>query len=293
MSRPAVRLGVLGLLALTLLLSAIPSCAGERRAPDFTLADAKGTEYSLGKLRNRIVGLYFWATYCPECIKSFPSIEKLGSRYGRRDVVILGVNRQLPELASRFMDRNGFKLRTLHDPYGRVTGSYGITAIPVLVLVDKRGMIARTFYGRVSESDVGAALDSLLRGSALPQQKPSKAACEIIRLDSPPVWSSGRILVPMRGIFQWLGAKVTWSEKARSVTAKKGSRSLRITVGSRSARAGGKSISLDTPPKMIRGRVYVPLRFVGQSLGASVEYRPQDGGILIKSGSRCGFVAVD
>ncbi len=276
-----------------MLLTASVSIAADRKAPDFTLKDLDGKQQSLGDLRGGVVGLYFWATYCPECVKSFPAVQELGREYGRRGAVILGVNRQLPELSSRFMERNGLRLRTLHDPYGRVTGSYGITAIPVLVLVDKRGMIARTFYGRISQREVCAALDSLLRWDAPPPAKPSEAACEVIRLHSPPVWSSGRVLMPMREIFQWLGAKVVWSGKNRSVTAKKGSRSLRIAVGSRKASVGGKSASLDAAPRIIRGRVYVPLRFVGQSLGVKVEYRPRDGGILLKSGSRCGFVETE
>lgn len=294
MNRRTIRHGILGLLVLSVLLTASSSDSADRKATGFTLTDLAGEKQSLSGLEGKVVGLYFWATYCPECIRSFPVIQKLSSDYDRRGAVILGVNKQLPELASRFMQRNGFRLRSLHDPYGKVTSSYGITAIPVLVLIDKQGMVARTFFGRVSEKDVRTAIDSLLRGSTpVPsKQASSQEMCEIIRLDSPPVRSSGRILVPMRGVFQWLGAKVVWSEKSRSVSAKKGSRSLAITVGSRNARVDGKTVSLDAPARLIKGRVYVPLRFVGQSLGARVEYRPQDGGILIKSGSRCGFVEV-
>ena len=290
MSISAVRRSIHSLLALCMLLIASVSTAADRKAPDFTLKDLDGKQQSLSALRGKVVGLYFWATYCPECVTSFPVIQRLSGAFGGR-AVILGVNKQLPELSKRFLNRSGFRLRVLHDPYGRVTNSYGISAIPVLILIDQRGMVGRTFYGAVSEKEVRATIDALLRGNTSSTSVPkTHGMCEEIRLDPPPVRSSGRVMVPMRGIFQWLGAKVAWNEKTRTVAASKGLRRLEVKVGSLRAKVGGKPVSLDAPPQMISGTVYVPLRFVGQALGVKVDYRPQDGGILLKSGSRCGFV---
>jgi len=294
MKGSTVRRGILSLIALCALLSAGASCSAERKAPDFTLADQHGVRQSLSSLRGKVVVIYFWATYCPTCAKLFPIVEKLNADYGRRGAVVLGMNAQLSQLADKYLRERGYRLRTLHDPYGKVSRSYRVPGLPVLTLIGKNGMIARTFIGQAPEKEVRAAIDKLLKGASLAASKPksSSGMCEMVRLDAPPVRSSGRVLVPMRGIFQWLGAKVKWNEKARSVSASSGSRSLEVAVGSRRAKVGGKSVSLDAPPQMIGGRVYVPLRFVGQALGVKIEYRPDDGGVLLTSGSKCGFVPV-
>jgi len=291
-----IRYGILGLVVLSILLTASASCAAEQKAPDFALKDLSGANVSLGDLKGKVVGLYFWATYCPTCDASFPIIQRLSDSYVRKGAVILGVSPQLSELAARFLKRKGYKLRTLHDPYSKVAKSYGVYAIPVTILIDRNGMIARRYIGEVPEKEISAAIDKLLRGGPVasppPKPKSPPAMCEPIALDSPPMWSSGRILVPMRGVLEWLGASVTWNEKTQSVTARKGSKGIEIAVGSRKARVGGKDVSLDVAAQMVNGRVYVPLRFVGEALGVKVEYRPQDGGILLKSGAKCGFVAL-
>jgi peroxiredoxin len=291
-----IRYGVLGLIVLSILLRASALSAAEQKAPDFTLKDLDGANVSLGDLKGKVAGLYFWATYCPTCEASFPIIQRLSETYARKGAVILGVNPQFSELAARFLKQKGYRLRTLHDSYGKVSTSYGIYGIPVTILIDRNGMIARRYIGEVPEKEISDTIDKLLRDSSVASSavkpKSSPAVCEPIALDSPPTWSSGRILVPMRGILEWLGASVTWNEKARTVTAKKGSKSIEIAVGSRKARVGGKDASLDAPAQMVNGRVYVPLRFVGEALGVKVEYRPQDGGILLESGAKCGFVAL-
>lgn len=283
-----IRNGVLVLIALSVLLIASALSAAEQKAPDFSLQDLDGASVSLSDLKGKVVGLYFWATYCPTCDESFPIMQRLSNAPRGKGAVILGVNPQLSELAVRFLKKKGYKLRTLHDPYGKVSISFGVYAIPVMILIDRNGMIARKYFGEFPEKEISAAVDKLLRGLPLSS---APARYERIKLDSPPIWSSGRILVPMRGVLQWLGAGVTWNGKTRSVLAGKGSRTVEIVVGSRSALVGKKPVNLDAPAQLIKGRVYIPLRFVAESLGITVEYRPHDGGILLKSGSKCGLVA--
>ncbi len=293
----AIRYCVISLIVLSILLSASALSAAEQKAPSFSLTDLDGANVSLDGLKGKVVGLFFWATYCPTCDESFPTMQRLSDAYRSKGAVILGVNPQLSELATRYLKQKGYKLRTLHDSYAKVSKSYGVYAIPVMVLIDRNGMIARRYIGDFPEKEITTAIDKLLRGGsvATSHSKPKSPSnmCEPIKLDSPPMWSSGRILVPMRGILQWLGASVTWNEKTRTVTASRGSKRIEIAVGSRRALVGSKGVGLDAPAQMVGGRVYVPLRFVGEALGVEVEYRAQDGGIRLKSGAKCGFVAVN
>jgi plastocyanin len=87
-----------------------------------------------------------------------------------------------------------------------------------------------------------------------------------------PMMSAGRVLVPMRETFQSLGAKVTWDARARKVTATREGTEVILKLGDRRAMVGGKPMMLDAPPQMRQGHVFVPLRFVGECVGARVAW---------------------
>ncbi len=80
----------------------------------------------------------------------------------------------------------------------------------------------------------------------------------------------GRAYVPMRAVFEWLGATVGYSEGI--IAAVSGARSVRLAVGSHQAHIDGRPVQMDTFPVVIAGICFVPLRFVATSMGASVSY---------------------
>jgi len=82
----------------------------------------------------------------------------------------------------------------------------------------------------------------------------------------------GRILVPMRPIFEALGARVTWDEANRSVEAVGEKSCLRLVIDSSVAYKNNEQVRLDVPPRLIRGQTLVPLRFVGEALDAVVTW---------------------
>lgn len=87
-----------------------------------------------------------------------------------------------------------------------------------------------------------------------------------------PIMKQNTTLVPFRSVFESLGAKVSYDASTRKITASKGSDTLEFQINSSTAYKNGKSIVLTTPVTMINGSVYVPLRFVGESLGAKVNW---------------------
>lgn len=88
----------------------------------------------------------------------------------------------------------------------------------------------------------------------------------------PPKSVMGRLLVPMRGIFEEMGAYVEYDTTKKRVTARMGNEELQLTLGDRIARRNGAEILMDTPPQVVEGTVMVPLRFIAESLKAKVEY---------------------
>lgn len=80
----------------------------------------------------------------------------------------------------------------------------------------------------------------------------------------------GRVLVPMRAIFEALGAGVVYDRG--EITAKRGDRTIALRVGERAVTVDGRSETLDVPAEIHGSTAFVPLRVVSASLGASVDY---------------------
>lgn len=106
--------------------------------------------------------------------------------------------------------------------------------------------------------------------------------------DQGPVTVQNRVLVPLRGVLEAMGAQVNWDPATQSVTAKRGSTTVMLAVGSRDASQNGNPVTLDVPATLIGGRVMVPLRFVGEALGADVGWMEATNTVNIRLASANG-----
>lgn len=84
--------------------------------------------------------------------------------------------------------------------------------------------------------------------------------------DSSPIVIEGRTLVPVRAIFEALGQEVKWNDSDQSITCG----DIWLQINNNKAIFWDKIITLDVAPKIISNKTYVPLRFVGESLGKDV-----------------------
>jgi len=94
----------------------------------------------------------------------------------------------------------------------------------------------------------------------------------VLNSDQAPVISEGRVLVPLRPIMEALGANVDWDSQTEKVNAQKQNTTLILQVGKNYGQCNGTQITVDTPPKIISGRVLVPARVISESFGASVSW---------------------
>lgn len=83
---------------------------------------------------------------------------------------------------------------------------------------------------------------------------------------------NGATLVPLRGIFEGLGAQVTWNASTKTIDATKGSTKVWLKIGSTTTKVDGKNVSIAVPAQVVNGSTLVPLRFISESLGAQVEW---------------------
>jgi len=87
-----------------------------------------------------------------------------------------------------------------------------------------------------------------------------------------PRYVNGRTMVPLRGIFESLGAQVDWDESTQTINASEGSDDVHLSIGDRRATVNRRAVYLDAPAMVFNGSTLVPLRFVSEALGADVQW---------------------
>lgn len=95
-------------------------------------------------------------------------------------------------------------------------------------------------------------------------------------MDTEPAVVNGRTLVPMRPIFEGLGAEVEWDGATKGITASRGDKTISLYLDDTVAYINGESHQLDTPAVLINGRTMVPARFVAESLDCFVFWEPYE-----------------
>jgi hypothetical protein len=114
-----------------------------------------------------------------------------------------------------------------------------------------------------------------------------------VRVDGTPVYFAntqpqyinGRVLVPLRGVFEQMGATVFWDQQSHIVTATKGTTDVRLRIGDRLATLNGQPVNLDVPAMVVRGSTMVPIRFVSEALGAQVGWLSAENLVTINTTS--------
>lgn len=95
---------------------------------------------------------------------------------------------------------------------------------------------------------------------------------DLIQTDVPPTIVDGRTLVPMRAIFEALGAEVEWDGETRTATGTLDGHTVEIQVGETTAYVDGEARTLDVPAQLIQSRTMVPARFISEALGCTVTW---------------------
>jgi hypothetical protein len=86
--------------------------------------------------------------------------------------------------------------------------------------------------------------------------------------------SHGTLLVPLRSMFEQMGATVSYDPASKSVDAKKDGAEVQVTLGKNEVIINGESRPLDVAPMMYKGALMVPVRVISEGLGAYVEWEP-------------------
>ena len=82
----------------------------------------------------------------------------------------------------------------------------------------------------------------------------------------------GSILVPLRSLFEQMGATVSYDKSSRSVDVSKPGADVKVTLGKPIVTINGEDRPLDVPPEMYKGAIVVPLRVLSEGMGAYVQW---------------------
>lgn len=93
-----------------------------------------------------------------------------------------------------------------------------------------------------------------------------------INSDVPPMIVNDRTIAPVRVISENLGAQVTWDNDNRLVEITTPSKKIILKIDDTKALVNGQEVILDVPAKIVNDRTMVPLRFIGETLGAKVDW---------------------
>ena len=111
---------------------------------DLTLIDIDGKKVHLDKLaEDEPLLLYFWATWCKPCRKTQPKIADLAKKYKER-VEVVGINvggLDSPKDIKKYITRHRITYTMLIDHDDEAVKAYSVSAIPVVILLDKTGKI--------------------------------------------------------------------------------------------------------------------------------------------------------
>ena len=129
-------------------------------APDFTLKNIQGDNFTLSSLQGRWVILDFWGTWCGWCIKGFPKLKEYYSKY-KTNMEVVAIN--CMDSDQRWKD--GVKKYAL--PFinvkdnNKVSAQYAVSGFPTKIIITPEGRIHKVFVGE--SEDFYKEIDKIMR----------------------------------------------------------------------------------------------------------------------------------
>jgi peroxiredoxin len=111
-------------------------------AANFTLKSASGENIRLSEYRGQVVLINFWASWCGPCRQEMPELDAIHKKYEPLGFTVFGVNvEQNRTMAEKILRDIPVTFPILFDDDNAVSELYDVDAMPVTVLVDRKGEI--------------------------------------------------------------------------------------------------------------------------------------------------------
>ena len=105
---------------------------------------------------------------------------------------------------------------------------------------------------------------------------------ELIKFDVQPQLINDRTMVPLRAIFEELGATVEWNSETRTVTSTKDDTTISLTIDNNVMKVNDSEVTLDSPACIVEGRTLVPVRAISEAFDLKVDWNGETRTVIIK-----------
>lgn len=133
--------------------------------PEFSVKDLQGREISSAELRDKVVLIDFWATWCQPCKKEMPGYQKLLELYGARGFTVIGFKFDTmmdTEDPLHFAKKIGVRYPLAVAPEELKQKFGGIEGLPTTMLYDRKGILRKKVIGFEYTDVIEADLKALL-----------------------------------------------------------------------------------------------------------------------------------
>lgn len=140
--------------------ASISNIATKNNTPDFSLPKLGGGTITLSEFRGKKpVVVDFWASWCPNCRRDMPNLNRFYEKY-KDKVEVIGVNLQESEsTVGNFIASRNISFPIALDPSGQASRAFGIQYTNTHFLIDKEGNLARTIPGDIREVDIVSLIE--------------------------------------------------------------------------------------------------------------------------------------
>lgn len=131
-------------------------------APDFAVLDRDGNQAKLSDLRGKPVILSFWASWYGICKTGMSDFEEVYADTGEEIhfmMVNLTTGSETEEVATNYIDENGYTFPIYLDTEMEAAGAFGVTGVPVTYFVDKEGNLAAYGQGRLGVEGIRQGIE--------------------------------------------------------------------------------------------------------------------------------------
>jgi peroxiredoxin len=122
---------------------------------DFAARALEGGNYRLSEYRGEVVVLLFWGSWCGDCRPLLNDVDRLWRTYASAGLMAVGVNLdEKPAAASNLVRAAGVQFPSIRDVGKRISRSFDVDALPMVVLLDRSGRVRFVASGPRS-GDIG------------------------------------------------------------------------------------------------------------------------------------------
>jgi thiol-disulfide isomerase/thioredoxin len=133
-------------------------------APAIAAKTPGGAPIALTDLKDRVVLVDFWATWCPPCVASMPALETLQRDLGGKGFSVFGINQEKGDerLVRDFLSDRKITFPIAMDD-GSIAHEWGVYTFPTSFLVGKDGVVRKTYRGVAVESALRKDIEEALQ----------------------------------------------------------------------------------------------------------------------------------